>query len=325
MRKKGYISMIIFAIISSFLTTGCFKDESEDAKNEEKASRDAYIQSLENDGYTVIGEDGIYYVVVVEGTGVKPTENNYVIIDFTGTKTDNTIIETTDASLADDWYYSQYYDHYVYGPKKIFLGYSIEGFVIGLKKMQEGGRSIIIIPSNLGFWRNDYITVVYDTKLLKVIDNPLTYDSLQVLSYVNNRMNNPVFYNDIYYDEQQGLMPAYEDSMSIEPNDSVYVRFSSYYVLEDTTILFESNADNNEPLKFKYSATAIAPASYLPFTEGFLSAMDTMSVGTVAKILVPYEYGYKEAGYRDPDYDYIIVPEFTSLIYDIEIENVIKP
>jgi len=121
----------------------------------------------------------------------------------------------------------------------------------------------------------------------------------------------------IYYDEELRL-PDYADSISIEPDDSVYIRFSSYYVLEDTLILFESNASNDEPLKFEYSDTTNAP-------EGFLTALDTMYTGTIAKVLTPFKQGYEEAGLRDPVYNYIIVPEYTSIVYDIEIENVIKP
>ena len=135
MRKTGYVTIMVFTIVISFLISSCLKDEWEEAKKQEKINRDAYIKSLKNDGYTVIEEDGIYYAVVVEGTGITPTENNYIIINFTGTKTDNTILETTDASLADNWYYYPYYDHYVFGPKKIFVGNSITGFIIGLKKM----------------------------------------------------------------------------------------------------------------------------------------------------------------------------------------------
>lgn len=324
MRKTVYIWMIPLILITGFMMGSCLKDEWEDEKKQEKIDRDAYIKSLEDDGYTVIAEDGIYYAVVTEGTGASPTENNYIIINFTGKRTDNSIIETTDASLADDWNYYEYYDHYVFGPKKIYLGYSITGFIIGVKKMMEGGRSIIIIPSELGYWRNEYLTVVYDTELLKVIDDPLEFDSLQVLSYANNEMNDPVLYKDIYYSEEQVSLD-YADSLTIDEGDTVSVRFNSYYILEDTLILFDSNFEDDDPLTFKYSVTATAPEDYLPFTQGFLAALDTMYIETEAKVLVPYEQGYEANGYRHNLYNYIIVPELTSLVYDILVEDVIKP
>ena len=322
MKKTGYNTIIALTTIISFLMGSCLKDEWADEKEQEKINRDAYIKSLENDGYTVIAEDGIYYAVVNGGTGISPSENDYVLINFTGTKTDNTIIETTDANLADDWPYYDYYDHYVFGPKKIYLGSSIPGFIIGLKKMQEGGRSILIIPSELGYWQNEYKTVIYDTELLKVIENPILFDSLLVSSYVSENLNNAVLNNDIYFEK---LEPAdFSDSLTIEPEDTVHIRFESYYLLEDTLILFESNIADTIPLIFKYSATATAPDNYLPFTKGFLAAIDTMGMGTKAKVLVPYEQGYEEGGYSHPYYDYIIVPDYTSLVYDIEIENIIR-
>lgn len=323
MNKTGFYIIIVLNLIISFLMASCLKDEWEDEKKREKANRDAYIKSLEDDGYTVVAEDGIYYAVVTQGTGAAPTENDYVVINFTGTRTDDDIIETTDASLADDWTYYKYYDHYVFGPKKVFLGTSIPGFIIGTKKIQEGGRSIIIIPSELGYWQNEFETVIYDTELLKVISNPVVFDSLQVISYVNENMNSTVLSNGIYY---QKLEPQdLSDSISIEPDDTVHVRFESYYILEDTLIMFESNLEDTDPLILKYSTSATAPEEYLPFTKGFLTALDTMGTGTKAKILVPYEQGYEEAGYRHPYYNYIIVPEYTSLVYDIEIVDIIKP
>ena len=323
MRKTVNVLMIAVLFIAGYLMSGCLKDEWEEEKKQEKINRDAYIKSLEDEGYTVIAEDGIYYAIVTEGTGASPTEYDYIIIDFTGTKTDNSIIETTDASRADDWFYYQYYDHYVFGPKKILLGNSIAGFIIGVKKMKEGGRSIIIIPSELGYWRNEYETVIYDTELLKVIKDPVAFDSLQVLSYVNN-MTNPVLYKDIYYSEEEAVID-YGDTLTIDAGDSVSVRFNSYYILEDTIILFESNFYDNNALEFIYSPTATAPSEYLPYTNGFLNALDTMYIGTEATVLVPYEQGYQEEGYRHPTYNYIIVPEFTSLVYDILVEDVKKP
>jgi FKBP-type peptidyl-prolyl cis-trans isomerase len=324
MRKIVNIWMMPVILITGFMMGSCKIDEWEEEKKQEKIDRDAYIKSLEDDGYTVIAEDGIYYAVVTEGTGISPTENNYVIINFTGRRTDNIILETTDASLANDFDPYQYYDHYVFGPKKIYLGYSIAGFIIGVKKMKEGGRSIIIIPSELGYWRNEYITVIYDTELLKVIEDPFEFDSLQVTFYMENEMNDPVLYKDVYYSEEQPLID-YADSITIDEGDTVSVRFNSYYILEDTLILFDSNFKDNDPLTFKYSVTATAPEEYLPFTEGFLAALDTMYIGTEAKVLVPYEQGYEEIGYRHPLYNYIIVPELTSLVYDILVEDVIKP
>ncbi|UCH15066.1 MAG: hypothetical protein JSV22_03650, partial [Bacteroidales bacterium] len=123
---KKIITRLIPAlvILMNIFLNSCLKDEYEEYEKQEKDERNAYLQSLRNEGYTVIEEDGIYYVVINEGTGNTPVATDYIVINFTGRKTDNTIIETTDSSLIDDWANFQYLDHYVFGPKKIYLGNS---------------------------------------------------------------------------------------------------------------------------------------------------------------------------------------------------------
>ena len=313
--------IIILIIFMNIFLNSCLKDEWDEYEKQEKSERDAYIQSLRDEGYTVIEEDGIYYVKITEGTGISPTITDYVAINFTGRKTDNTIIETTDSNLVDDWTNYQYLEHYVFGPKKIFMGNSIEGFYRGVSKMSEGGRFIIIIPSELAY--RDYVTLIYDIELLKVIQDPEAYDSIQLNTFLTEQnIDTTYIIDNVYYNVTETPL---DHSSTVETDDSVYVLFDSYYILENSLILFEStSADEDSPLKFKYSGSADAPVGYLPFTDGFLEALDTMSIGTKARVIVPYGYGYEEAGYRHPYYSYIIVPAYTSLVYDIEIQDIIK-
>jgi len=320
MKKIINSLIIVLVILLNIMTSGCLKNDYEEYEKQEKSERNAYLQTLRDDGYTIIEEDGIYYVVITEGTGNLPTSTDYIVIDFTGRKTDNTIIETTDSNLINEWVNYQYLDHYVFGPKKIYLGNSIEGFSIGLSKMKEGGRNIIIIPSELAYW--DYVTLIYDVELKKVISDPEAYDSLQLAYFLEEQgIDTTSIVNNVYYNEEGTAGLDY--SPTVKSNDSVYVVFDSYYLIENKLVLFESNRTYNSPLKIKYSESATAPEGYLPFTEGFLAALDTMSIGTQARAIVPYDYGYKETGYRHSFYGYIIVPAYTTLVYDIKIENII--
>jgi FKBP-type peptidyl-prolyl cis-trans isomerase len=320
MKKTVNGLVIILAVLMNITLNSCLKDEWDEYEQQEKSDRDAYLQSLRDQGYTVIEEDGIYYVKVVEGTGILPIATDYVAIDFTGRKTDNTIIETTDSNLIDEWTNYQYLDHYIFGPKKIYLGNSIEGFYRGVTKMHEGDRFIIIIPSELAYM--DYETLVYDVELLRVIPDPEAYDSIQLNTVLDEQnMDTTDIIDNVYYRETESSLIV-DHISTVETNDSVSVRFDSYYIIENSLVLFESNRTEGSALKFKYSSSASAPEGYLPFTEGFLAAIDTMSTGTKARVIVPYEYGYEAAGYRHPYYSYIIVPAYTSLVYDIEIEDI---
>jgi FKBP-type peptidyl-prolyl cis-trans isomerase len=321
MKKLSNSLVIILAVLMNITLNSCLKDEWDEYEKQEKSDRDAYLQSLRDQGYTVIEEDGIYYVKITEGTGISPVATDYVVIDFTGRKIDNTIIETTDSNLIDEWTNYEYLDHYIFGPKKIYLGNSIEGFYRGVSKMHEGDRFIIVIPSELAYW--DYETLIYDVELLKVIPDPEAYDSIQLNSVLaEQNLDTANIIDNVYYNETESSI--LDHMGTVETNDSVYVRFDSYYIIENSLILFESNRTEGSALKFKYSKSATAPEGYLPFTDGFLAAIDTMSTGTRASVIVPYDYGYEEAGLRHPYYNYIIVPAYTSLVYDIEIEDIIK-
>jgi FKBP-type peptidyl-prolyl cis-trans isomerase len=322
MKMKKIVTglVIILVVLMNITLNSCLKDEWDEYEKQEKSDRDVYLQSLRDQGYTVIEEDGIYYVKITEGTGISPAVTDYVAIDFTGRKTDNTIIETTDSNLIDEWTNYQYLDHYIFGPKKIYLGNSIEGFYRGVTKMHEGDRFIIIIPSELAYM--DYETLVYDVELLRVIPDPEAYDSIQLNTVLDEQnMDTTDIIDNVYYRETESSLIV-DHISTVETNDSVSVRFDSYYIIENSLVLFESNRTEGSALKFKYSSSASAPEGYLPFTEGFLAAIDTMSTGTKARVIVPYEYGYEAAGYRHPYYSYIIVPAYTSLVYDIEIEDI---
>jgi FKBP-type peptidyl-prolyl cis-trans isomerase len=323
MKMKKIVTglVIILVVLMNITLNSCLKDEWDEYEKQEKSDRDVYLQSLRDQGYTVIEEDGIYYVKITEGTGISPAVTDYVAIDFTGRKTDNTIIETTDSNLIDEWTNYQYLDHYIFGPKKIYLGNSIEGFYRGVSKMSEGARYIIVIPSDLAF--KDYVTLVYDVELLKVIPEPEAYDSIQLNTVLEEQsMDNGTIIDNVYYFETASSI--LDRMVTVEPDDSVYVRFDSYYIIENSLVLFESNRTEESALKFKFSSSASAPEGYLPFTDGFLTAIDTMSAGAQARVIVPYDYGYEAAGYKHPYYGYIIVPAYTSLVYDIEIEDIIK-
>ena len=92
-------------------------------------------------------DDGLYYRETKEGTGSSPTDYSNVTFYFTRRYLDSTIIATN-----------------VDGePVTLTLNHNeaVKGLEEGLKKMKEGGKCQIIMPSSIGF--NQSICVVPST------------------------------------------------------------------------------------------------------------------------------------------------------------------
>lgn len=77
-------------------------------------------------------DEGLYYVITTEGTGVQPTTANTINMDYEGFLLDGTSFDAgTDVEFP--------------------LSQLIEGFKLGLPYFKEGGSGILLIPSHLGY------------------------------------------------------------------------------------------------------------------------------------------------------------------------------
>ncbi|WP_276485933.1 FKBP-type peptidyl-prolyl cis-trans isomerase [Paraflavitalea pollutisoli] len=75
---------------------------------------------------------GMYYQVLAEGTGNKPTINSRVTVNYTGKLTDGTVFDK--------------------GSNVAFLvSQVVVGWQIGLTKVAKGGKIKLVIPPNLGY------------------------------------------------------------------------------------------------------------------------------------------------------------------------------
>ena len=83
-------------------------------------------------------ESGLYYLEIVEGTGIAPADNDTAYVKYTGMFLNGDVFQSfTDDDL----------------PHKIMVGSLsiIQGFSEGLKYMKEGGKATILIPSSLAY------------------------------------------------------------------------------------------------------------------------------------------------------------------------------
>jgi FKBP-type peptidyl-prolyl cis-trans isomerase FkpA len=131
MKKLALILLIVTATLAS-----CSKTDNTvpfDAAAQ-AATDDATIQAyLKANSLTATKDaSGLYYQIVTQGTGVNPTASSTISVNYSGKYTDGFI-----------------FDHGTLTQYK--LAYLIQGWIIGIPYVQNGGRIILYLPSALGY------------------------------------------------------------------------------------------------------------------------------------------------------------------------------
>lgn len=104
-------------------------------------------------------ESGLQIETVVAGTGAQPKEGEDVLVNYKGTLIDGTKFDANDSV-------------------KFNTNQVVKGFKEGLLNMKEGGKAIIVMPSDLAYGDRGAgqnipggSTLVFEVELLKVLAN----------------------------------------------------------------------------------------------------------------------------------------------------------
>ena len=321
--------MIIAAITVSalFLLSGCANNDVTERENKEKRIIQEYIKA-NNIPASTKTEGGIYFIEKVKGTGLVPEKDDYIYLRYTGMiLEDTTIRETDDSARMDEWPALSHYDHYLFGPSKILYGYSMPGILEALSLMKEGGKARVIIPSAKANY--DYIPLLYDLDLLKVIKNPANFDSTLVTEYLNKG-----FVADSIMSNNKIFVRIDENPAEIRrplPKDTIYLHYEGYLLDGYSDSLkvdrvFDSNW-NGEPVKVVYngSSSKVVTGSILGFPAGLKTVLGYLPENAQATALLRYDVAFTSKGYLHTTFGYIIIPAFQSVIYKIRIDKIVTP
>ena len=107
--------------------------------------------------------DNMYIIPITEGTGPQIKRGDMVNLAYKGSFLDGTPFDSVPVNAPLQFRYGD-------------TAQAIEGLTIAIKRMREGGKAKIIIPSQLAFGNNGsstgivppYTTVVYEVTLVKV-------------------------------------------------------------------------------------------------------------------------------------------------------------
>ena len=168
-----YFLLIAFLTIN--ITTSCSKDEDDENLIEtyrinKEAGEMFLIENLKKPGVKELST-GLQYLIIKEGTGIKPTVSDSVNVTYTGKLIDGTIFSSTSELDGNS--------------ENLLISEQIRGWREGLKIMPEGSVFTLYIPYYLGYgsqttyanYDNKTITIqpysvlIFEITLNKVIVN----------------------------------------------------------------------------------------------------------------------------------------------------------
>jgi len=154
---SGKNSLILFTLII-FTVTSCLSTKSFE-KQEESLIQD-YLKDNPDLNFE-LKPSGLYYLETVAGTGPAIETYDTAYIFYTAKYLSNERIFSTNIGTTDT----------LISP---IGGYLLEGFEEGVSYMSEGGESLLIVPSYLGYGQSGYYfpaytPILYEVSLVKIV------------------------------------------------------------------------------------------------------------------------------------------------------------
>ena len=150
----------ILLLLAGVLILGSCKDKS--LSSEEQLQKDIkeiqeYVTSNNLDAKQK--ESGLFYVISKEGNGNYPTANDDVTVRYKGYTTDGSVFDESDQ------------EGITFNLKEV-----IKGWTEGIQEFKEGGKGMLLIPSQLAYGEKGSGTIqpntvlIFDIELLTIVE-----------------------------------------------------------------------------------------------------------------------------------------------------------
>ncbi|MBI5541787.1 MAG: FKBP-type peptidyl-prolyl cis-trans isomerase [Bacteroidia bacterium] len=229
---------------------------------------------------------GLKYVILQKGKGVQPKPGDRVSVHYEGKLMNDTIFDTS----------------YKRGQPFAFVlgqGQVIKGWDEGIALLNEGDSAVFIIPAELGYGSQSMgsipanSTLKFTVKLMKVTPevkvepyNTAGKDTLKTPSGLKLIL----------------VSQTNKNNQRPPKGSTVKVHYTGYF--EDGKI-FDSSVKRGEPISFQVGKGMVI--------KGWDEGISILKVGDKARLLIPYQLAYGEAG-RSP-----VIPAKANLIFDVEL------
>lgn len=161
MIKKVYQTAMLLLGAGLLLSLGSCNPSSKYEKAEKESISD-YLSNSPNDFVKM--ESGLYYFESLPGTGVSPAVGDTAYIQYTGKFLNGATFDTNVDKVPF--------------PFAVGSGYVISGLDEGISYMKAGGKSVLLIPSNLAYGSQGFYTIsgytplIFEVELTKVVAGP---------------------------------------------------------------------------------------------------------------------------------------------------------
>ncbi len=344
----SYIKVLALAALSVGIYS-CAQEQTLEPRTVEDSIIKAYVE--QNNIKITPTSSGLYINTLKEGTGVKPTITDWVMVKFTGKTLQGDYFHTTDTTVFNYLDYNVNYYHIV--PDLLFMaGAMPQGFREALLTMKEGGKVDLLLPSYLGFGSYGAIKfgqmpilsgayvqasrpVKYELELVKVIPKPAEYDSLQVDKFVKLPANSQ------YVKVKDNVFMKIITPGSTVKDDTIgntskaYVHYAGYFLdgyCFDTNIktisdLFAPYAPYGGVSSTSTTGDTLAvniSANTREVVEGFDLVLRKLTKGAVAEVVFTSKFGYSTSGQSSSSGKPSIAP-YTPLKFYIKVDRVVNP
>ncbi len=307
MRFSGFYVLLI-AVAS--IAVSCKKSGLSDAElmDKEQATLKQYLTS--NNITTPARPSGLYYLPTDTGTGIRPDTSDVVLFNYTLRLLNGTVVSTNidSVAIANNLTTNSLYDR----PFEYRISWWNSGLKEGFPLMREGGKATFIIPSELAYGSNGapslkiagFTTVIFDIKLLKVIPDPVAYESTLIQKFITDSI--PIIKAEAQDPLDSGVIHI-TDVAGTGDYPADYKTVSVRYVarLIDGTFI-ESNVNSSYPFSYILKTTNVI--------NGFYIGIKHMKKGEKGWIIIPYKQAYGES--------YISLPPFSTFVYYVNIVNI---
>jgi len=160
-RKKSKTILLLAAVTTFILLNSC--NPATKFEKEEAATIEDYLTNNSNLNFS-IQPSGLYYLELEAGTGRQPITSDTASVIYTGSFLDGRVFDT---NVGSDLL-----------TRPVNEGLLILGFDEGITLMKEGGKALLLIPSNLAYGTQGYYGVpgytplLFDVELVSVKPGP---------------------------------------------------------------------------------------------------------------------------------------------------------
>ncbi|MFK7802533.1 MAG: FKBP-type peptidyl-prolyl cis-trans isomerase [Anaerolineae bacterium] len=230
-----------------------------------------------------MAEPQVEYIEHEKGSGPQAEAGDTVAVHYIGTLADGTEFDNS---------------HKRGDPIKFPLGQGrvIQGWDIGIAKMNVGTKATLIIPPELGYGSRGAggaippnATLKFEVELVEV-EKPRKPAIVDSIDYTTTESGLK------FVDLEEGTGPV------PNPMQKVAVHYTGW--LEDGSI-FDSSLDRGTPLDFAVGARQVI--------VGWDEGVGSMKVGGKRQLVIPPDLAYGERGYPP------VIPPSSTLIFEVEL------